>query len=143
MAGFIAHQLRDYPAAESHLRKIVSQSPDAVLPRRVLAAVFLESGQPERVFETVRPLLDANDANAHGLVGEAHLAMGDKDRALESLQRSSKLDPKSPSALYNRAVFERFYRLDRAAARQAFERFLTLGLDIDEALADRMAEDRK
>ncbi len=99
LAGFIAHQLRDYPAAESHLRKIVSQSPDAVLPRRVLAAVFLESGQPERVFETVRPLLDANDANAHGLVGEAHLAMGDKDRALESLQRSSKLDPKSPRVM--------------------------------------------
>ncbi|MFN0305462.1 MAG: XrtA/PEP-CTERM system TPR-repeat protein PrsT [Burkholderiales bacterium] len=99
LAGFVAHQLRDYPTAESHLRKIVSQSPDAVMPRRVLAAVFLESGQPERVFETVRPLLEANDANAHGLVGEAHLAMGDKDRALESLQRSSKLDPKSPRVM--------------------------------------------
>ncbi len=99
LAGFIAHQLRDYPAAESHLRKIVSRSPDAVLPRHVLAAIFLETGQPERVFETVRPLLDANDANAHGLVGEAHLAMGDKDRALESLQRAAKLDPKSPRVM--------------------------------------------
>jgi tetratricopeptide (TPR) repeat protein len=54
-----------------------------------------------------------------------------------------RLDPRNPAALYNRAVFERFYRLDRVAARSAFERFLTLGATFDESLADRMAEDRK
>ena len=54
-----------------------------------------------------------------------------------------RLDPKNPAALFNRAVFERFYRLDRAAARRDFERFLTLGVDFDEALGERMAEDRK
>jgi len=53
------------------------------------------------------------------------------------------LDPKLPGALYNRAVFERFYRLDRAAARRDFERFLTLGAEFDETLADRMAEEKK
>ncbi|MFM9886376.1 MAG: XrtA/PEP-CTERM system TPR-repeat protein PrsT, partial [Burkholderiales bacterium] len=99
LAGFIAHQLRDYPAAESHLRKIVSQSPNAALPRRALAAVFLESGQPERVLEMLRPLLDANDANALAIAGEAHLAMGEKDKALASLARSAKLDPKSPRVM--------------------------------------------
>ena len=53
------------------------------------------------------------------------------------------LDPKHPGALYNRAVFERFYRLDRVAARRDFERFLTLGVEFDETLADRMAEEKK
>ena len=40
-------------------------------------------------------------------------------------------------------MFERFYRLDRAAARRDFERFLTLGVEFDETLADRMAEEKK
>jgi hypothetical protein len=53
------------------------------------------------------------------------------------------LDPKLPGALYNRAVFERFYRLDRVAARKDFERFLTLGATFDETLADRLAEEKK
>ena len=65
---------------------------------------------------------------------------GGADRAWAAALR---LDPKNPAALYNRALFERFYRLDRVAARQAFERFLTLGAPFDEALADRMAEERK
>jgi TolA-binding protein len=52
------------------------------------------------------------------------------------------LDPNAPAPLLNRAVFERFYRLDRAAARRDFERFLTLGATFDESLADRMAEEK-
>lgn len=95
LAGLIAYQLHDYPAAEGHLRQIVSKAPNAALPRRVLAAVLLQSGQPEGVLETLRPLLDANDAGGLAIAGEAHLAMGDKDKALDSLQRSAKLDPKS------------------------------------------------
>ncbi len=99
LAGLIAFQLRDYPAAESHLRQIVSRSPNAAMPRRMLAATLVESGQPERVLETLRPLLDANDSNAFAIAGEAHLAMGDKEKALESLQRSAKLDPNSPRVM--------------------------------------------
>jgi len=68
---------------------------------------------------------------------------GDWAGADSAWAEALRLDPKNASALYNRAIFERFYRLDRAAARRAFEKYLTLGIEIDEALADRMAEDRK
>ena len=69
--------------------------------------------------------------------------LGDWGGADRAWAEAIRLDPKHPAALYNRAVFERFYRLDRVAARRAFERFLTLGAPFDEALADRMAEERK
>ena len=68
-----------------------------------------------------------------GLWGEAERAW---DRALE-------LDPRQAGALMNRAVFRRFYRLDRAGARRDFEHFLTLGVSFDETLADRMAEEKQ
>lgn len=84
-----------------------------------------------------------NRAEIWNDTGVARQLHGDWAGADAAWARALQLDPKNPSALYNRAVFERFYRLDRAAARRAFERFLTLGLDFDEALADRMAEDRK
>ena len=95
LAGLIAHQLRDYPAAETNLRKIVSQAPKASMPRRALASVLLESGQPERAIETLGPLLETQDPQAFAIAGEAHLAMGDSTKALEALQKSAKLDPKS------------------------------------------------
>jgi cellulose synthase operon protein C len=95
LSGLIAHQLRDFPTAEAHLRKIVSQSPTASMPRQALATVLVESGQPERALETLRPLLDSQDAKAFAIAGEAYLGMGESAKALEALHRSSKLDPKS------------------------------------------------
>jgi cellulose synthase operon protein C len=95
LSGLIAHQLRDYPTAETNLRKVVSQTPAASMPRQALAAVLLESGQPERALETLRPLLDAKNAKAFAIAGEAYLAMGESAKALEALQKSATLDPKS------------------------------------------------
>jgi tetratricopeptide (TPR) repeat protein len=84
-----------------------------------------------------------NRAEIWNDTGVTRQLRGDWAGADSAWAEALRLDPKHPAALFNRAVFERFYRLDRVAARQAFERFLTLGLDFDEALADRMAEDRK
>ena len=61
----------------------------------------------------------------------------------QALIKALELDPRQPGALMNRAVFRRFYRPDRAAARRDFERFLTLGASFDETLADRMAEEKQ
>jgi tetratricopeptide (TPR) repeat protein len=84
-----------------------------------------------------------NRAEIWNDTGVTRQLRGDWAGADSAWAEALRLDPKNPAALFNRAVFERFYRLDRVAARRAFERFLTLGIEIDEALADRMAEDRK
>jgi tetratricopeptide (TPR) repeat protein len=76
-------------------------------------------------------------------LGAVRMRQGRWAEAESAWQTALRHDPKSPGALYNLAVFERFYRLDRGAARRHFERFLTLGVEFDETLADRMAEDRK
>jgi Flp pilus assembly protein TadD len=84
-----------------------------------------------------------NRAEIWSDAGVVRHRLGDWAGADRAWSEALRIDPRHPAALYNRAVFERFYRLDRAAARRAFERFLTLGAPFDEALADRMAEDRK
>ncbi len=78
--------------------------------------------------------------NDLGAVRHLEGRWGEAERAWD---QALALDSKLPGALYNRAVFERFYRLDRVAARRDFERFLTLGVTFDETLADRMAEEKK
>jgi tetratricopeptide (TPR) repeat protein len=76
-------------------------------------------------------------------LGAIRMRQGRWAEGLAAWGEALRLDPRSPGALYNRAVFERFYRLDREAARRSFERFLALGVPFDETLADRMAEEKK
>ena len=68
---------------------------------------------------------------------------GDWAGALAAWNAALAKNARLPAALYNRAVFERFYLLNRPAARRDFERFLAAGVPFDETLADRMAEERK
>ncbi len=78
--------------------------------------------------------------NDLGVVRQLRGSWGEAERAWN---KALELDPRQPGALMNRALFGRFYRLDRAAARRDFERFLTLGASFDETLADRMAEEKQ
>jgi TolA-binding protein len=125
-----------------------------------LGAEFVENQDVALRSQEIARLLAAGDldpaAHAAASAVEAHPrraeCWNDRGAALQRLGRWSEaeaawtralaLDPNAPAALLNRAVFERFYRLDRAAARKDFERFLTLGREFDESLADRMAEEK-
>ncbi|MEO6463862.1 MAG: tetratricopeptide repeat protein, partial [Candidatus Eisenbacteria bacterium] len=108
-------------------------------------AQYVADGQVEEAGRWGETALKSfpNRAEIWNDVGVVRQRLGDWAGADQAWSEALRLDPKHPAALYNRAVFERFYRLDRVAARQAFERFLTLGAPFDEALADRMAEERK
>jgi tetratricopeptide (TPR) repeat protein len=108
-------------------------------------AQYVADGQVEEAGRWTDTALKSfpNRAEIWNDAGVVRHRLGDWAGADRAWSEALRLDPRHPAALYNRAVFERFYRLDRAAARRAFERFLTLGAPFDEALADRMAEDRK
>jgi tetratricopeptide (TPR) repeat protein len=76
-------------------------------------------------------------------LGVVRKLKGDWAGALTAWNQALGKNARLPAALYNRAVFERFYLLNRPAARRDFERFLAAGVPFDETLADRMAEERK
>jgi len=97
LAGMAAFQSGAYAEAESHLRKAVFDAPNAVAPKRLLAATHLRMGQTELALTEVRELLtqDANDPKILALAGEAYLASGDVASAARQYEQAKALAPDS------------------------------------------------
>lgn len=77
------------------------------------------------------PAQDAASADPDGPVqqnnlGITQLIAGDPERARESFLQAAERDPTLPGPLYNLAITEQFYFFDPSAAREWFERYLTL-----------------
>jgi putative PEP-CTERM system TPR-repeat lipoprotein len=65
----------------------------------VLVRTYLNSGQPARALDTLRPLLEGGeeDSNIQALAGEVFMANGDAARAAPYFSRAAALDPRSTS----------------------------------------------
>jgi len=95
LAGMAAFQSGAYPEAESHLRKAVFNAPNALEPKRLLAATHLRMGQTELALTEVRELLTqaGKDPNILALAGEAYLASGDVASAARQYEQVKALAP--------------------------------------------------
>src|SRR5258706_5639172 len=68
--------------------------PNSLYARKMLAAAWLGSGQPQSALYGLQPILEgSNDRQALALAGEAYLQLGQSERAVPLLERSVKLDP--------------------------------------------------
>lgn len=97
LAGSAEFRLGNIAQAETYLGKALQQSPNLPVARRMLAQVYLRSGQPQKALQTLDPLL--NDKAGPGtlqLAAEAHLQTGDVQKAEALFQRASKLKPDDP-----------------------------------------------
>ncbi len=79
----------------------------------------------------VGPAQNAASAEPDGPIqqnnlGITQLIAGDPERARASFLQATELDPTLPGPLYNLAITEQFYFFDPSAAREWFERYLTL-----------------
>jgi cellulose synthase operon protein C len=81
--------------AEALLGKAVQMAPDAAPPRRMLAQVYLSTGQAGKALAMLRPLLEGagQDAGLLTLLGRAQLMLGDANSAEQSFARAVKLRP--------------------------------------------------
>lgn len=95
LAGGIELQAGSLAQAESLAAKASQRSPDAVMPRRLLAQIFLRSGQPKQAQDALAPAIEKPDVDAEtlNLAGEAALKLGDAANAESYFARAAKLSP--------------------------------------------------
>jgi putative PEP-CTERM system TPR-repeat lipoprotein len=100
LAGAIELQANSLLQAEAYLSKALQIAPDAPLPRRMLVALYLRSGQAAKALATLQPALKGDDLDVatNGLAGEVYLQNGDTQKAEEFFAKATKQDPKNTRA---------------------------------------------
>jgi len=95
LAGQAEIQLNAMTQAEALLGKAVLVAPNSAPPRRMLAQVYLQTGQADKALAMLKPLLDgANpDAGLLVLLARAQLMAGDAKSAEANFDRAAKLRP--------------------------------------------------
>jgi putative PEP-CTERM system TPR-repeat lipoprotein len=86
LAGATELRANQFATGESHLRRALAAAPGHIDARRMLAAAYLQKGQPARAMEMLQPILTseaAKDPKVVMLAGETFLALGDFKRAVE------------------------------------------------------------
>lgn len=97
LAGAAEHRLGNVSQAETYLGKALQLAPNLPIARRMLAQVYLRTGQPQRALQTLEPMLgDKAGPGALQLAAEAHLQSGDTAKAEALFQRAAKLKPDDP-----------------------------------------------
>jgi cellulose synthase operon protein C len=95
IAGGAELRMRNFAQAETLLNQAIKVAPRQTTARQLLAQTHLRAGQPLKALETLKPLLDAPDADGAtlALAGEAHLENGDNKRSEDAYQRALKAAP--------------------------------------------------
>lgn len=95
LAGAVELQLGDLPQAEAMAGRAVQAAPNVVEPRRLLAEVYLRQREPAKALAALRPMLEANVANAPvlALAAQAHLANGDAKTAQALFAKAAQIKP--------------------------------------------------
>ncbi|MFY9512310.1 MAG: XrtA/PEP-CTERM system TPR-repeat protein PrsT, partial [Rubrivivax sp.] len=98
LVGAAEFRLKSDAQAEVLLAKALKLAPNRLLPRQMLAQVYLRTGQPQRAAEVLQPVTDSPQADgvSLALAGEALLQSGDAKRADEVFQRAAKAAPQDP-----------------------------------------------
>jgi len=97
VAGAAEYRLGALQQAETYLAKALQLNAELPIARRMLAQLYLRTGQPQRALTTLQPMLEKNPGVATlQLAAEAHLQSGDSKRAEEFFQRASKIKPDDP-----------------------------------------------
>ncbi|MGO9446978.1 MAG: XrtA/PEP-CTERM system TPR-repeat protein PrsT [Thiobacillaceae bacterium] len=127
LAGATAYSLGSYQEAETYLNRVLVRFPANGYARRVLAATQIKLNQPNAALETLSPLLSADTKNieALSLAGEASLQTKDFNKAMEYLERASKLAPQN-AAIRTQLATGEMAAGDNEKALADLERAVTL-----------------
>ncbi len=134
LAGAVELQIHSLAMAQGHLSRALQIDPDSALARRLLALVYLRSGQPEKSLETLLPAISGHrqDISALGLAGQVYLQIGDFANAEEYFGRAVKLDPDAAPSRLALAIT----RLNGSAADAAASELETMAASDKAVIAD-------
>ena len=91
--------LGQYAQAESILGKYLSRLPDDMRAARLIASAALQQRAASRAIEYLKPLVDKmpTDAATLAVLGNAYMADGKPDLALQQFEKAAALDPDNPA----------------------------------------------
>jgi len=122
LAGTAAMETGAYREAENYLRKAAYNAPDAIAPKRLLAATYLRMGKTDLALSEIKEILPkaSKDPETLALAGEVYLARGDVANAERYYQESESLAPGN-AQLQTRLAEIRFAAGDRDRAIKELE----------------------
>ena len=96
LAGAAAYQLKRHTEAEALLARALKSAPRLLLPRHLLAQIYLRDNQSVKAINVLRPVVEGRnpDGNSLALAGEAWLQMGDNKRSDAAFALAAKVAPK-------------------------------------------------
>jgi putative PEP-CTERM system TPR-repeat lipoprotein len=97
--GAVKLALGQYAQAETSLGKYLTHVPDDIRAGRLIATAALQQRAAPRAIEYLKPLVDKMPADAAALVvlGNAYMADGKPDLALQQFEKAAALDPDNPA----------------------------------------------
>jgi cellulose synthase operon protein C len=100
LAGLSEMRLGNLPQAEAHFARIVAGRPDQLLPRHMLAQIYVRTGQPARVAQVLAPALAVPepDSTSLTLAGEAALQSGELATAERYFAQAARTNPQATTA---------------------------------------------
>jgi putative PEP-CTERM system TPR-repeat lipoprotein len=95
LSAAVEYDLRSPVQAEAQLLKVLQQSPEHSLARRMLVSGYVRNGQPGKALEVMKPVLAkiSKDPTMLALAGQVYMSNGDPARAAEYFERASTLNP--------------------------------------------------
>ncbi|MBZ6378676.1 hypothetical protein B5C34_11680 [Pacificimonas flava] len=93
LQGLLALDAGNLEVANEYLGSLVGRIPNSVTARKLYATAQLEKGDPEGAWATVKPIIDANaaDARVFAIAGSAQARMGNTAEAQELLKQAESL----------------------------------------------------
>ena len=97
LAGAAEYRLGALAQAETYLGSALKLAPELQIARRMMAQIYLRTGQPQRTLDLLKPALDGKPGpGALQMAAEAYLQLGDTQKAEVLYQQASKLKPDDP-----------------------------------------------
>lgn len=95
LAGAVELQLNSLAQAEGYLSKVILQTPELPLARRMLVVIHLRSGQPAKALATLLPGLNREniDPELLSVAGEVYLQNGDVRQAAKYFAKAAQRNP--------------------------------------------------
>jgi len=99
LQGATKFALGQYAQAETILAKYLNRVPDDLKAARLIATAAMQQHSPARAIEYLRPIVDKVTADAAALtvLGNAYMADGKPDLALQQFEKAAALDPDNPA----------------------------------------------
>lgn len=100
--------LEQYPSAEQNVAKYLAQAPNDSPAVRLAAAIALRQGHAAVAIAYLKPLIGKAppEAATFSLLGNAYIADGNPELALEQFEKAATLDPDSPQIRHDIAISE-------------------------------------